>query len=142
MLIIKIFRTDLNALTLSVRISRKFDYFFYTFGNLLSRPSCNFLLNFTMLDSIFLSYRPPIKNYLYFFQAFWMTMNGFSTGEDDSRGASDQICCLVDDNERCKRPAGNASYSKRIQKTVTQRRLKLHIDNLVSIKKFKKTYGR
>lgn len=61
-----------------------------------------------------------------------MTMNGFSTGEDDSRGASDQICCLVDDNERCKRPAGNASYSKRIQKTVTQRRLKLHIDNLVS----------
>ena len=58
-------------------------------------------------------------------------MNGFSTGEDDSRGASDQICCLVDDNERCKRPAGNASYSKRIQKTVTQRRLKLHIDNLV-----------
>ncbi|KAK6625830.1 hypothetical protein RUM43_006129 [Polyplax serrata] len=57
-------------------------------------------------------------------------MNGFSTGEDDSRGATDQICCLVDDNERCKRPAGNASYSKRIQKTVTQRRLKLHIDNL------------
>ncbi|KAL0273257.1 UNVERIFIED_CONTAM: hypothetical protein PYX00_005970 [Menopon gallinae] len=61
-----------------------------------------------------------------------MTMNGFSTGEDDSRGASDQICCLLDENDRCKRPAGNASYNKRIQKTVTQRRLKLRIDNLAT----------
>ncbi|XP_031783415.1 histone deacetylase complex subunit SAP30 homolog [Nasonia vitripennis] len=57
-------------------------------------------------------------------------MNGFSTGEEDSRGASDQICCLVDEGTRCTRPAGNASYSKRIQKTVTQRRLKLNLDNL------------
>ena len=65
-----------------------------------------------------------------------MTMNEFSAGEDDSQGDSDQICCLVDDSERCKRPAGNASYSKRIQKTVTQRRLKLHIDNLVSIESY------
>ncbi|XP_044007326.1 histone deacetylase complex subunit SAP30 homolog isoform X2 [Aphidius gifuensis] len=55
-------------------------------------------------------------------------MNGFSTGEEDSRGAADQVCCLVDDGERCLRAAGNASYSKRIQKTVTQRRLKLNID--------------
>lgn len=62
-----------------------------------------------------------------------MTMNGFSTGEDDSRGAADQICCLVDDGDRCKRLAGNASYSKRIQKTVTQRKLKLSIDNTVAI---------
>lgn len=54
--------------------------------------------------------------------------NGFSTGEEDSRGNSDQICCLVDDGERCRRPAGNASYSKRIQKTVALRRLKLNID--------------
>nr|CAD7265967.1 unnamed protein product [Timema shepardi] len=59
-------------------------------------------------------------------------MNGFSTGEEDSRGPPDQECSLVDDGERCRRPAGNASYSKRIQKTVTQRRLKLHLDNLVS----------
>lgn len=58
-------------------------------------------------------------------------MNGFSTGEEDSRGAADQICCLVDEGERCSRPAGNASYSKRIQKTVTQRRLKLNLDNMV-----------
>lgn len=54
--------------------------------------------------------------------------NGFSTGEEDSRGNLDQICCLVDDNERCRQSAGNAAYSKRIQKTVTQRRLKLNID--------------
>lgn len=59
-------------------------------------------------------------------------MNGFSTGEEDSRGAADQICCLIDEGERCSRPAGNASYSKRIQKTVTQRRLKLNIDHMVS----------
>lgn len=60
-------------------------------------------------------------------------MNGFSTGEEDSRGAADQICCLVDEGERCTRPAGNASYSKRIQKTVTQRRLKLNLDQVVRL---------
>lgn len=54
--------------------------------------------------------------------------NGFSTGEEDSRGPADQVCCLLDDSERCRNQAGNASYSKRIQKTVTQRRLKLSID--------------
>lgn len=58
--------------------------------------------------------------------------NGFSTGEEDSRGPTDQICCLIDDNERCRNAAGNASYSKRIQKTVTTRRLKLNIDPQVS----------
>lgn len=59
-------------------------------------------------------------------------MNGFSTGEEDSRGPTDQICCLKDSGDRCGRPAGNASYSKRIQKTVIQRRLQLNIDNSVS----------
>lgn len=58
-------------------------------------------------------------------------MNGFSAGEEDSRGPPEQVCCLVDDGFRCHRPAGNASYSKRIQKTVTQRRLKLHLDLVV-----------
>lgn len=58
--------------------------------------------------------------------------NGFSTGEEDSRGPADQICCLIDDNERCHNAAGNASYSKRIQKTVTTRRLKLNYDTTVS----------
>lgn len=55
--------------------------------------------------------------------------NGFSTGEEDSRGGhTDQTCCLIDENERCNRPAGNASYSKRIQKTVKDKRLKLSSD--------------
>lgn len=56
--------------------------------------------------------------------------NGF-TSEDDSRGGHDQVCCLVDNNERCQNQAGNASYSKRIQKTVQQRKLKLVRDDSV-----------
>ncbi len=60
-----------------------------------------------------------------------MSTNGLS--EEDSRGGHDQICCLVDDGHRCARLAGNASYSKRIQKTVQQRRLKLNIDHSVSV---------
>lgn len=59
-------------------------------------------------------------------------MNGFSSGEEDSRGPTDQICCLIDNGDRCTKPAGNASYSKRIQKTAAQRRLNLDIDNSVS----------
>ncbi|EDX18136.1 GD17307 [Drosophila simulans] len=47
--------------------------------------------------------------------------NGFSTGEEDSRGHTDQTCCLIDDMERCRNQAGYASYSKRIQKTVAQK---------------------
>ena len=58
-------------------------------------------------------------------------MNGFST-EEESRSGHDQICCLLDDGQRCRQPAGNASYSKRIEKTVQQRRLKLNIDHNVS----------
>lgn len=60
-------------------------------------------------------------------------MNGFSTGEEDSRGPTDQICCLIDCGERCTRSAGNASYSKRIQKNVTHRRMNLGIDTNVSV---------
>lgn len=56
--------------------------------------------------------------------------NGF-TSEDDSRGGHDQVCCLVDNSERCQNQAGNASYSKRIQKTVQQRKLKLIRDDSV-----------
>ena len=44
----------------------------------------------------------------------------------------DQQCCLVDNGRRCSRVAGNASYNKRIQKTVAQKKLKLHMDNSVS----------
>lgn len=66
--------------------------------------------------------------------------NGFSTGEEDSRGPTDQICCLIDDSERCRNAAGNASYSKRIQKTVTTRRLKLSIDPQVNMRKISRYY--
>lgn len=60
-----------------------------------------------------------------------MSVNGFST-EDDSRQGHDQICCLIDNGERCNNNAGNASYSKRIQKTVQQRKLKLARDDRVN----------
>ncbi|XP_041359443.1 histone deacetylase complex subunit SAP30 homolog [Gigantopelta aegis] len=60
-----------------------------------------------------------------------MSTNGFST-EEDSRGGHDQVCCLIDSGDRCSRQAGNASYSKRIQKTVIQRKLKLVRDDNVS----------
>lgn len=60
------------------------------------------------------------------------SVNGFST-EDDSRSGHDQICSLIDDGERCTRQAGNASYSKRIQKTVQQKKLKLTRDDCVRV---------
>lgn len=59
-----------------------------------------------------------------------MSTNGF-TSEEDSRGGHDQVCCLIDNGERCQNHAGNASYSKRIQKTVQQRKLKLIRDDSV-----------
>jgi len=58
-----------------------------------------------------------------------MNQNGFSTGEEDSRGSLDKICCLQEDGFRCQRQAGNASYSKKIRNTVRQ--LKLHLDAVV-----------
>ncbi|GBM28157.1 Histone deacetylase complex subunit SAP30L [Araneus ventricosus] len=54
-------------------------------------------------------------------------MNGFST-EEETPGCHNQVCCLLDEDERCTQPAGNASYNKRIQKTVAQKKLKLSID--------------
>ena len=59
--------------------------------------------------------------------------NGF-TSEDDSRGGHGQVCCLLDNGDRCQNPAGNASYSKRIQKTVQQRKLQLLRDDSVGIR--------
>ncbi len=50
-------------------------------------------------------------------------------GGDYWYGSREQTCCLVESGRRCVRRAGNASYSKRIQKTVTQRKLKLYMDN-------------
>ncbi|XP_055894593.1 histone deacetylase complex subunit SAP30 homolog [Biomphalaria glabrata] len=56
-----------------------------------------------------------------------MSTNGFST-EDESRSSHDQVCCLIDNNEKCTRQAGNASYSKRIQNQA--RKLKLIRDEM------------
>ncbi|XP_008986833.1 histone deacetylase complex subunit SAP30L isoform X2 [Eptesicus fuscus] len=67
-------------------------------------------------------------------------MNGFSTEEDSREGPPaapaaapgyGQSCCLIEDGERCVRPAGNASFSKRVQKSISQKKLKLDIDKSV-----------
>jgi hypothetical protein len=55
--------------------------------------------------------------------------NGVSSDEEIT--AQNEICCLIEDGNKCRRPAGNASFSKRIQKTV-QRKLKLSLDSYVS----------
>ena len=68
-------------------------------------------------------------------------MTGFSTEEDSREGPPaapaaapgyGQSCCLIEDGERCVRPAGNASFSKRVQKSISQKKLKLDIDKSVS----------
>jgi len=62
-------------------------------------------------------------------------MNGVKMEIDDPlqlAGSIGLTCCLIDNGIRCHRPTGNASYSKRIAKTVTQRRLKLVVDQTVS----------
>ncbi len=66
-------------------------------------------------------------------------INGYDQDQDQGQqsggpwGPHDQQCCLVESGRRCQRAAGNASYSKRIQKTVAQKKLKLHLDNSVRI---------
>lgn len=67
-------------------------------------------------------------------------LNGFINEEENtnkssvsgagggSSSSTEQQCRLIDTGRRCARAAGNASYSKRIQKTVTQRNLKLSLD--------------
>jgi len=42
--------------------------------------------------------------------------------------SSTLYCCLLENGRPCNRPASNASYSKRIQGTVAQRKLKLTLD--------------
>lgn len=57
---------------------------------------------------------------------------GTSGGGGSSAASRNQVCCLLDDTRRCHRAAGNASYSKRIQRTAFYKRLKLEIDTNVS----------
>ena len=55
-----------------------------------------------------------------------------SNSDLDGRSDEYRICCLIDDGIRCHRQASNASYSKRIQRTVSQRHLKLTRNSHVS----------
>lgn len=58
-------------------------------------------------------------------------MNGLGVLDESQRldiPSMNQTCCLVDGGMRCKRLAGNASYSKRVQRTVQQKHLKLVAD--------------
>lgn len=57
-----------------------------------------------------------------------VSANGISSDEETT--GQNEICCLIEDGNKCRRPAGNASFSKRIQKTV-QRKLKLSLDTYV-----------
>ncbi|XP_066925969.1 histone deacetylase complex subunit SAP30L-like [Clytia hemisphaerica] len=43
----------------------------------------------------------------------------------------EQICCLVENGERCKKQSGNASFNFRVQKLVEQRKLKFSLDSNV-----------
>ncbi|CAB4000503.1 histone deacetylase complex subunit SAP30L-like [Paramuricea clavata] len=52
-------------------------------------------------------------------------MNGYQSESEDNSPKPHRVCCLIEDKDRCKRLAGNACYSKRIQKTVAQKKLKL-----------------
>ncbi|KAL4843435.1 hypothetical protein H8958_012633 [Nasalis larvatus] len=42
-----------------------------------------------------------------------------------------QLCCLREDGERCGRAAGNASFSKRIQKSISQKKVKIELDKSI-----------
>lgn len=61
-----------------------------------------------------------------------MTENDSSADENENASS----CCLIEENQRCRRPAGLASFSKRIQ-TKIQRKLKLSLDSSVSFPRFR-----
>eukprot|EP00128_Syssomonas_multiformis_P011984 Colp12_sorted_trinity150504_noHs@6059 len=48
---------------------------------------------------------------------------------DGPVGEENVICCLMDNGVRCKRTASTAAYSKRVQRAVMQRKLKLVVDS-------------
>ena len=55
-----------------------------------------------------------------------------SGGEKETAKGGDQICCLTENGERCRKPSGNASFNFRVQKLVEQRKLKFSLDSAVS----------
>ncbi|XP_054239083.1 histone deacetylase complex subunit SAP30 isoform X4 [Indicator indicator] len=68
-------------------------------------------------------------------------MNGFAPEEVTQRGAdpaaaapgAGQLCCLREEGERCGRAAGNASFSKRIQKSISQKKVKIELDKSLQV---------
>lgn len=48
---------------------------------------------------------------------------------DENEKMENEVCCLIDDGVKCSRIAGNASFSKRIQKGISQRKMKLSLDS-------------
>lgn len=61
---------------------------------------------------------------------------GAAAGSAGAAGAggpgAGQLCCLREEGERCGRAAGNASFSKRIQKSISQKKVKIELDKSVS----------
>lgn len=53
-------------------------------------------------------------------------------GETDGV-VTEQLCCLVENSKPCMLKAGNASYGKKIQRTVQQRKLKLETNDKVGV---------
>ncbi|XP_054022101.1 histone deacetylase complex subunit SAP30 isoform X2 [Dryobates pubescens] len=57
-----------------------------------------------------------------------------STGAGSAGGpGAGQLCCLREEGERCGRAAGNASFSKRIQKSISQKKVKIELDKSVDL---------
>lgn len=53
--------------------------------------------------------------------------NAGDSDTEEGENLEASICCLIEENKRCNRAAGLASFSKRIQ-TKIQRKLKLSLD--------------
>ncbi|XP_015717278.1 histone deacetylase complex subunit SAP30 isoform X2 [Coturnix japonica] len=62
---------------------------------------------------------------------------GLAVGAAGAAGAggpgAGQLCCLREEGERCGRAAGNASFSKRIQKSISQKKVKIELDKSVDL---------
>lgn len=57
---------------------------------------------------------------------------GSAGGPGPAGPGAGQLCCLREEGERCSRAAGNASFSKRIQKSISQKKVKIELDKSVS----------
>ena len=58
---------------------------------------------------------------------FDMSSNGSPHSPD-----VDDICCLIDEGERCQNPAANVQWTKKFSKAVGQKRLRISPDVNVS----------